>query len=334
MAVYTQIDDPSAHFKVQLYTGTGSSNAITFNDTDTDMAPDLVWVKKRDATGDHYANDSVRGVTKKLEINSTSQEETDANSLTAFGSDGFTVGSTGAFNSSSNTFVAWCWKESATAGFDIVSFTGNATDDRDISHSLSAVPHFWITRNRADVENWVVYHHKNTSAPETDYLVLDDTNATGDSSGVWSDEAPTSSVYTVGTANSVNGNTDAMITYLWTGKQGFSKFGSYTGNGNADGNFIYTGFRPAFILLKNTGNASAEWRIYDNKRDPSNVMTKCLQPHESDAEQTTSNIDFLSNGWKVRSNDGNLNQSGYNFIYYAVAESPFVNSNGVPNNAR
>ena len=126
-----------------------------------------------------------------------------------------------------------------------------------------------------------------------------------------------------------------MIAYCFadTGNK-FFKAGSYTGNGNADGNFIYTGFKPAFILLKNTGNASAEWRIYDNKRDPSNVMTKCLQPHSSDAEETTSNIDFLSNGWKVRSNDGNLNQSGYNFIYMCFAESPFVTSGGIPTTAR
>jgi hypothetical protein len=260
-----------------------------------------------------------------------------ANTLTSFDSDGFSLGAdTSSYVNRSagpNTYVAWCWKESATAGFDIVSFTGNATDDRDISHSLSAVPHFWVTRNRPDAENWLVYHHKNTSAPETDYLLLNATSATADNAIVWSDEAPTSSVYTVGTADSVNGNTDAMITYLWTSIQGFSKFGSYLGNGDDDGAFVYTGFRPAFLLVKKTG-AVGSWWSFDNKRLGYNPATYRLYADDTTAENTTAVVDFVSNGFKFRNDDGDLNGDGVSYIYLAFAEQPFVNSEGVPCNAR
>ena len=335
---YTTIDDPSAYFKVQLYTGNGTAigsggNAITFGDTDTNMQPDMVWIKSRSTGEHHMVFDAVRGSTKALNTSRTNAEATNTEFINTFGSDGFTVGSNDKVNYNTATFVSWCWKESATAGFDIVSFTGNATDDRDISHSLSAVPHFWVTRNRPDAEDWLVYHHKNTSAPETDYLMLNATSATADNSIVWSDEAPTSSVYTVGTANSVNGNTDAMITYLWSEKQGFSKFGSYTGNGNADGPFVYTGFRPALVIIKNTA-ATQNWTMNDNKRLGYNVDNNILFPNHAGAENTGDNMDLLSNGFKIRWNDGVNNTSGQVFTYMAWAEAPFVNSNGVPCNAR
>ena len=331
---YTTIDDPSAYFKVQLYTGTGSSNAITFNDTDTDMAPDLVWVKKRDASGDHYMNDSVRGVTKKLEINSASAEETDTNSLTAFGSDGFTVGSTGAFNSSSNTFVALCWKESATAGFDIVTYTGTGSAKTE-SHSLSAVPHFFIVRARSDSGDANVGHQAFTYT-SNDYMVLSGTAALDQQSYVFNGTAPTSSVFSVGTGNDVNGSSRTYVAYLWTEKQGFSKFGSYEGNGNADGPFIFLGFRPAWFMVKNMDDTDS-WRIWDNKREdyaPGNPNESSLNANEADAEydHTSVSIDFLSNGVKFRTTGDNV--SNESFTYYAFAESPFINSNGVPNNAQ
>jgi len=329
MAVYTQIDDPSAHFKVQLYTGTGSSNAITFNDTDTDMAPDLVWVKKRDATGDHYANDSVRGVTKKLEINSTSQEETDANSLTAFGSDGFTVGSTGAFNSSSNTFVAWCWKESATSGFDIVTYSGSGSA-RTISHSLSAVPKMIIIKNRDTVKSWQVGHE---SIGWGNGIYLNETSASQSDNGAFNSTDPTTSVFSLGTSSYVNTSSDDYVTYLWAEKQGFSKFGKYTGNGNADGTFIYTGFRPAWIMFKDANNSNS-WIIMDTKRDPENIMNATLYADDSVAESDTDRGDAVSNGFKCRGTSNAFNGSGRTYIYAAFAEAPFVNSNGVPCNAR
>ena len=335
MAAYTTIDDPTAYFQTELYTGdSGTSHARTF-DSDTNMQPDLVWIKGRDIAESSRVYDSVRGADKHLSTNATAAEASDFD-LTSFDSDGFTINSADqSVNSSSYTYAAWCWKESATAGFDIVSFTGNATDDRDISHSLSAVPHFWVTRNRADTESWVVYHHKNTSAPETDFLLLDATQATTDNAVVWSDEAPTSSVYTVGNDNSTNGNTDAMITYLWRSVQGYSKIGSYTGNGNADGTFVYTGFLPAFILVKSVGDN--DWVLFDNKRPGYNGSSERYRVNQSAVVLSSTgeySVDHVSNGFKFRGSGGGTNESGTTFIYMAFAEAPFVNSEGVPCNAR
>jgi hypothetical protein len=334
---YTTIDDPSAYFKVQLFTGTGSSNAVTFNDTDTNMQPDLVWIKSRNDTNEHYVSDSVRGTGKEIYTSLANAEVSDANGVTAFGSDGFTVGSGTGLNGSSDTNVAWCWKETADAGFDIVGYTGNATDDVDISHSLSAVPHVIIVKNRDNTNNesWAVYHHKNTSAPETDRLYLNTNGATGDDDEFWSDEVPTSSVFTIGRQDVINTSSGNHIAYLWSEKQGYSKFGSYTGNGNADGTFIYTGFRPAWIMIKNSGRASENWNIIDNKRDGYNGSNENLAPNLNGTESSGNNRwDILSNGFKCRDTNNEVNNSGDTYIYMAFAESPFVNSNGVPCNAR
>jgi len=333
MATYVAeaLNDPSKFFKVQLYTGTGSSNAITFNDTDTDMAPDLVWVKKRDATGDHYANDSVRGVTKKLEINSTSQEETDANSLTAFGSDGFTVGSTGAFNSSSNTFVAWCWKESATSGFDIVTYSGSGSA-RTISHSLSAVPKMIIIKNRDTVKSWQVGHE---SIGWGNGIYLNETSASQSDNGAFNSTDPTTSVFSLGTSSYVNTSSDDYVAYLWSEKQGFSKFGSYVGNnGGSNGVFVYTGFRPKLVIQKLSSGSGANWIMRDTARDTYNPMDNQIEANTLDAKEDNHAIDFLSNGFKTRANGLNQQDNGETYIYMAFAEAPFVNSNGVPCNAR
>jgi hypothetical protein len=339
MAAYTTIDDPSAYFKVQLYTGTGSGGSdrqITFDDTDTDMQPDLVWIKNRDSAQEHVLVDSVRGATKDLDPSENTAESTTSTRVGSFLSDGFQLGSgslQNRVNGSSHKMVAWCWKESATAGFDIVSFTGNATA-RTISHSLSAVPKLMIVKNRADTAGWIVYHGANTSAPATDGLTLDTNDATDDDAGYWNDTDPTSSVFSVGTGNTTNGNTDAMIAYLWSDVQGFSKVsGSYEGNGNADGTFVYTGFRPAMIILKNTETAK-DWNIWDTKRDPYNGANHLLYPSLSNAEGSgTVYLDLLSNGFKLRNSNNKWN-STETFIYMAFAEAPFVNSKGVPCNAR
>ena len=338
MAAYTTIDDPSAYFKVQLYTGDGSNDrGIVFDDTDTDMQPDFVWIKNRDATDGHCLFDAVRGATKLLPSDSTATETTDADTLTSFDSDGFALGADVKVNTNTEKYVAWCWKESADAGFDIVLFTGNVTA-RTISHSLSAVPHVMILRNRSEVGGdgaWIVYHQKNTSAPETDALQLALTNATEDYVGYFNDTAPTSSVFTVGDHLTVNGDGNNMLAYLWSEKQGFSKFGSYTGNGNADGTFVYTGFRPAFVMFKETDSTSP-WSMFDNKRDVDNVTHHRLEAQATNAEYTGSEMyhDILSNGFKLRTTDAEFNTSGGTYIYMAFAEAPFVNSNGVPCNAR
>ena len=336
MAVYTTIDNPELYFQVKTYTGNGSTNALTL-DGDEDMQPDWVWIKDRERSGyNHNSYDSVRGATKNIWTNLTNTESTYTDSLTAFNSDGFTLGAdtgNGEVNINTETYVAWCWKESATAGFDIVSFTGNETS-RTISHSLSAVPHFMIMKSRANSVGWGVYHHKNTSAPETDYLYLDTTAATGDSANFWNDTAPTSSVFSLG-ASGISNATGTMIGYLWSEVQGFSKFGSYTGNG---GNiFIYTGFRPAFLMCKQT-SGTANWQIYNNKvssfNQGSGEYTLRADADTAEGSAGTYEVDLLSNGFRPVGSSSSFNSSGASYIYMAFAEAPFVNSNGVPCNAR
>ena len=333
MADYTTIDDPSAYFKCHLYTGTGSSNAQTFADTDTDMQPDFVWIKSRENTETHVLYDAVRGVQKRLISSSSAAESDHTHGLTAFGSDGFTVGSGSDGNQSGIAFVAWCWKESATAGFDIVNYSGTGSNNT-FSHSLSAVPHFFLPKNRDTAEGWHCYHHKQASDPETDHLTLNGTAGISDDATMWNDTAPTSSVISVGTADGPNKSGDDIIYYIWTSIQGFSKFGGYTGNGNADGPFIYTGFRPAWIMVKRTDTTNY-WTILDNKRDTYNPVEHMLWPNVTDAEDDgTDRFDFCSNGFKCVNDGSAFNTSGGTYIYAAFAEAPFVNSEGVPCNAR
>jgi hypothetical protein len=335
MAVYTAIDDPELYFQTKLYTGTGSAASITL-DGDEDMQPDLVWFKKRSSTESHYVYDAVRGVTKEIYANSTAAEDTDANSLTGFNSDGFSIGNANQLSENTETMVAWCWKESATAGFDIVSYTGNGSA-RTISHSLSAVPKMYIIKNLGEADSWQVYHAGNTSAPETDFLQLNETGATTDSAARFNDTAPTSSVFSVGDHVTVNKNTINYIAYAFASKQGFSKFGSYTGNGNADGTFINTGFRPALVIAKRT-DSTANWYMMTAKISDSgggNPLDRPLFANDSQAENDgDNNVDLLSNGFKIRGSGSAQNGDGATYIYMAFAEQPFVNSNGVPCNAR
>ena len=337
MAAYTTIDDPSAFFKCQLYTGTGSSNAITFNDTDTDMQPDLVWCKQRSSPAASSALvNSVTGVDKFMASNASTAEVDDAYNVTAFGSDGFTVGASSGsadINVSSETYVAWCWKESATAGFDIVAMEGTGSA-RTQAHSLSAIPHWMTVKSRDDNDNWFVYHRGNTSAPETDKLKLDETGGTADDNTIWNDTAPTSSVFTVGTTNGVNKDDSDFVAYLWAEKQGFSKFSKYTGFGNAENVFVYCGFRPAFILLKQSSGAGEDWIIYDEHREPYNGDVNRLRASANSVESSDSYIDITSTGFKCRTTDGTVSGNGDVHIFMAFADSPIVNSEGVPNNAR
>ena len=327
---YTAIDDPEAYFQVKIWTGNGSTQSITL-DGDTDMAPNLVWIKQRDETRGHNIQNSVIGATKYLDSRSTGAESTVANTLTAFNSDGFSIGSYDDVNKSSQTYVAWCWKESATAGFDIVLHTGNGSA-RTISHSLSAKPDFFVVKGRSYAEQWECYH-KTLGA--TKCLQWDDNSAEADLLNRFNDTEPTSSVFTVGDADAVNKNTYTYVTYLWSGKQGFSKFGSYTGNGNVSGPMIWLGFRPAFVMFKRT-DSTGPWSMFDTKRDVDNVTHHRLEAQAYNAEYTGSEMyhDILSNGFKLRTTDAEFNASGGSYIYMAFAEAPFVNSNGVPCNAR
>ena len=338
MAAYTTINDPEAYFQVQLYTGNGSANnAITLGG-DTDMQPDLVWIKNRDAADAPCVFDSVRGATKVLHPDVTNAEATDADTLDSFTSDGFQVDADEKVNTNAEKYVAWCWKESATAGFDILIYTGTGSA-HTISHNLSAVPHLMIHKGRSDAYSWITYHHKNTDAPETDHLTIESTTATADSAYEWNDTAPTSSVWTVGSGSGSNQSTKTYVAYLWTSIQGFSKFGQYEGNGNANGAFVYTGFRPAFVMCKSTDSTS-QWYMFDNKREGANVDVDeesslgndPLAAEVNTAEATTAMVDLLSNGFKfITASDPNVAET---YIYMAFAEAPFANSNGVPCNAR
>jgi len=340
---YTTIDDPTKYFQVKKYTGNGTAIgsgglAVTL-DSDTDLQPDLVWSKNKDDATGHRWTDSARGVTKQFFCNNENGEATDSEGLTAFNSDGFTVGNDDGWNTSGEDVRAWCWKEDATAGFDMVTYTGNGSA-RTISHSLSAVPNWMIVKCRSeDSKPWAVYHSKNTSAPATDFLSLNNTNATADTSAYWNDTTPTSSVFTVGTTNDVNKDSQTYIAYLWRQKQGFSKFGKYIGNNNADGPFVYCGFKPAFVLLKNTG-ASQNWFIYDNKDfgintvvDATNNRPLFANEPDTSASAGMYKFLFLSNGFKIVESGAQTNGDGNTFIYMAFAEAPFTNSNGVPSNA-
>ena len=353
---YTTIDDPSAYFHIQLYTGTGSSQSITNDANAGDFKPDWIWAKNRSDSAGHIAFDSSRGVNKNLTINSTDAEATVTTQVTAFNTDGFTMGSNNGANGSSDNLVAWQWKANGgtttsvsasgavnasthqantTAGFSIVTYTGEDNIGDTVTHGLGAVPHFMIIKDRDNSSNWTVYHHKNTSAPETDYLLLNTSNATADAANYFSDTAPTSTVFTVG-QNGDTGDADAYVAYCFTEIQGYSKFGSYTGNGNADGPFNYTGFKPAWVMVKETtsGNTN-DWNIYDSKRSAFNSMDDILEANLADAEGTgRADIDFLSNGFKQRNTHADSNRSSGEFIYMAFAEHPFVSSKGVPVTAK
>ena len=334
---YTSIDNPELYFQVKTYTGNGTAigsggQAITL-DGDEDMQPDLVIIKNRGATGNHIVTDAVRTAPKMLLTDGNDAETNQTEGLTSFNSDGFTVGSLAEVNTNTNTYVAWCWKETADAGFDMVLYTGNSTA-RTISHSLSAIPHWIITKTRSDLNEWGVYHQ---STGNTKFLNLNKTDAVGDDSGYWNDTDPTSSVFTVGTGGTTNANTITTIAYLWSEKQGFSKFGSYRGSGSTNGPFIHLGFRPAWLLIKRSSAAGVDWILHDNKRAGFNINDDYLAPNTTAAEvtgNTFQNLDLLSNGFKIRGAGTGTNTSGATYVYMAFAESPFVNSKGVPNNAR
>ncbi len=352
---YTTIDDPSAHFQTALYSGNASTNVIT-NDGNSDLQPDWVWIKNRSTNGkDHVSYDSSRGVNKQLYTNNNNAEDSVSNGLTSFNTDGFTLGDNGGPNAS-GYHVAWQWKANGgsrttnaedghnpgggyqantTAGFSIVDYTGVYTSAPGTkTHGLGAVPHMIVIRNREIVGSWIIYHHKNTAAPETDILDWSSTAATYDNVAYWNDTAPTSSVFTINTSNDVNKDADGIIAYCFTSIQGYSKFGSYTGNGNDDGPFVYTGFKPAFFIQKRSDSAGNNWNLVDNKRSPFNIVDDLLYPDSTSAEYDTDHCDFLSNGIKMRDDAASFNADGGTYIYMAFAENPFVTSGGVPCTAR
>jgi len=354
---YTTIDDPTAYFQTALWTGNGSARSITL-DGNSDMQPDWVWIKRRNSARNHALLDSVRGGSKQLISNSTAAEGTDAQLITSFDSDGFSLGTSNDCNSSSDTFVGWSWKAGTsftndasstgigtidstgsvnqTAGFSIVSYTGNATDNASVKHGLNTAPKMVIIKDLSDTSTWGVWHQTLTNGGykltlNTNSAQVDDSAFIGGSNRA----IPTSSVFFLGSGGGGNG-TNANIAYCFSEVKGYSKVGSYTGNGNVDGTFVHTGFKPAWILTKCIDTAR-NWNIRDNKINPFNVTEAFLEANGSTAEQTDpgySSIDILSNGFKHRGVGGDTNVSGDDYIFMAFAESPFVTSTGVPATAR
>ena len=318
------IADPSGSFQSTIYTGDGESSLAVNQDGNSTFEPDFVWIKNRDATDNHCLFDTARGATELLSSNTTDTETTDADTLTAFDSDGFTVGADVKVNTNTEKYVGWQWLESATPGFDIVLDTGTGSA-HTISHSLGVTPEFFIRKERAaDVGNWHVYHKDMNATPEDYYMALQATAAAADDAGIWNDTAPTSSVFTVGSNAGINGSTDTYVTYLWAGVEGFSKFGSYVGNGSTDGPFVWCGLSPSFVMTKRT-NAAGDWKMWDNKRIPYNVITTSLAANVDAADNTgaAQYIDFLSNGFKIKGTDTETNGDGSTYIFAAFASTPF-----------
>ena len=334
MADYTTIDNPELYFQCKIFTGNAGTLAVTLDGSEN-MSPNMVWIKPRE-TGSFGTKvwDTVRGATNYIETNGNGAEGTGLSGVDSFDSDGFTLGSYGGSNPDGTGTVAWCWKESATAGFDIVAYTGNDSN-RNISHNLSSVPKFIIIKPRDQTDNWRVYHKGVDSSAEDYHLQLNENGARSDNATMFNDTAPTSSVFTVGTNSGINGDSNTFIAYVFSEKQGFSKFTNYKGNGNADGPFIWTGFRPALVVTKKSSD-EGDWIIYDNKRDVDNLVHGRILLNDPAAEYTEDShgLDFLSNGFKIRTSDQSWNESGETFVCMAFAEQPFVNSNKVPCNAR
>jgi len=349
---YTTIDDGSEYFQAITYTGNSNTSHAVTNTGNSNLQPDWIWVKIRTGQNDdHILVDSSRGNLKRLKSNQNYSEPSDAAEIKSFDSNGFTLGTTdGTSNYNGFTYVAWQWKANGgttssntdgsitttvqantTAGFSIVTYTGNATNGATIGHGLGAVPQVIIKKNRADNgTEWNVYHH---SIGNTKSLFLNTTEAETTESA-YNNTSPTSSIQTINGSGANNGDGDGMIAYFFTPIKGYSKFGTYEANDNTDGPFIYTGFKPAWVILKcvdSTGN----WFLFDNKRDNSNMVTQTIYGDLNAAENTESNgLDFLSNGIKLRqSGSGGINHSG-TYIYMAFAEHPFVSSKGVPTTAR
>ena len=346
---YTDIDNPELYFQVKAWTGTGNEIAITFDGSEN-MQPDWVWLKRRDASSIHVAHDSVRGATKRLIPNASNEETTQAQYVKSFDSNGITFGTDTDVNNSGSPAILWGWKAgtsftndasatgigtidstgsaSDTAGFSIVSYTGTGSAGT-IKHGLSATANFMIIKNRDAARSWNVYF-----GDQTKYMYLNDTAAQADAGTfIWNNTAPTSSVFSIGTDNGVNQSGEKYIAYVFSQKQGYSKFGSYTGNGSANGPFNYLGFKPAWLVIKRT-DSTGNWHMFDNKRNPHNVVGQNLYANITQVEGTDNTCDFLSNGFKLTASSNSRNGSGNSYIYMAFAENPFVTSTGVPATAR
>jgi hypothetical protein len=330
-----QDDVPEDYFNTVLWTGDGTTGRSI---TGVGFAPDFAWIKDRSTAYSHRLFDTIRGASKFLQSDNTNAEGTNTETLQSFDSDGFTVGQNASVNGSSESIVAWNWKADGAevtntdgsitstvsanqkAGFSIVTWTNPATVNQTIGHGLGVKPDVIIRKYRSNVDGWPVYHK---SLGQTNYLQLNLTNASSTDANVWPGTIDSTVFSTGQLAYFPSGWTS--VAYCFAEVEGYSKFGSYTGNGSADGTFVYCGFRPAFLLVKNT--TTQDWVIYDNTRDPDNAVGNYLLPNTSGAEGSYVNYDFLSNGFKLRDAGASLNIINHTYIFMAFAEMPFKYAN-------
>ncbi|NCW68007.1 MAG: hypothetical protein EBV86_05485 [Marivivens sp.] len=350
------IADGSAYSQTTLYTGNGTAigsggNAVSQSGNST-FQPDLVWIKRRDSTVEHALTDAVRGTTKELSSNDTGAEETVAEGLTTFGSSGFTVGSDGSYNTNTGTYAAWQWlagngtvsnadgtitstvSANTTAGFSVVTATQSASAGTySFGHGLGVKPAMLVLKNIDSAQNWQIWN-KNLSS-ETDSYLQFNTNAEATFSPMWG-TAPNSSTFSAHTSGPITAG-DAFVAYCFAEIDGFSKFGKYTGNSSTNGPFVWCGFRPAFVMIKGA-SASGRWNMYDSTRDPNNDGDwQVLDAQSTVSESTLSgsdDLDFLSNGFKLRRSASNFNTSGVTYIFMAYAEHPFGGDGVAPVPAR
>ena len=344
---YTTINKQTDYFNTKLYTGTGYS----LNVTGVGHQPDFTWIKCSAAGSgtDHVLFDTVRGVTKALNSNDNSVEDPISNALTAFGTDGFTVNGNGATGANGDTYVSWNWKAgttsglsggtitpssysiNTTSGFGIYTYTGTGSAGT-IAHGLGSTPKMIIVKCTSNADTWAVYH---ADVGATKYMELDTTAAAQTSTQPWNDTEPTSSVFTVGNWSATNGSGRTYVAYCFAGKTGYSKFGSFVGNGSSDGVFCYTGMKPAWVLIKQI-NTTNNWLLFDNKRPGYNLTANFLEPDAYGAEAVNNpnnRIDILSNGFKIRGSGTATNASGGTYIYMTFGQS-IVGTNNIPATAR
>jgi len=344
---YTTINKGSSYFNTKLYTGNGSTQSIT----GVGFQPDWVWIKNRSTTTAPVVYDAVRGATKDLYTSATDAEGTNANGVTSFNSDGFSVGSSGGVNGNTQNIVSWNWlganttvsntsgtitstvSANTTSGFSVVSWTANGSNGATIGHGLGSTPDVVISKRRSAIGDWLFGGTTiNTiGGGSNKLLLLNSTAAIDTNNEVY--QTFSSTTFQVGINAYINTNTSTMISYCFKSVKGYSKFGSYTGNGSTNGTFVFTGFSPAFVMFKRTDSTSG-WGMFDNKREPFNLNDTRLLANTSGADDTSADngIDFLSNGFKWRTASG-WNASA-SYIYMAFAENPFVSATQIPTTAR
>ena len=345
---YTTINKSTDYFNTKLYTGNNSTNAIT----GVGHQPDMVWIKRRNNTADHQVYDSVRGVQKGIFPSTTGAEATEGSTrgLNAFNSDGFTLGAevsdiAGSCNANSDTYASWNWKANGTgsantdgtisstvsanttSGFSIVKWTGNGSSGATVGHGLGVAPKIVLIKTTSGADAWTML---NTNIDLNKYLALNST-AAAISDPMFNNTAPSSTVFTLDSDGQVNGSGVSLIAYCFAEKTGYSKFGSFSGNNNNDGSFIYTGFAPSFVMVKRSSDIQG-WVMWDNKRPGYNKTNQSLTANENSAEETGRTFDILSNGFKMRDTNTATNAAS-TYIYMAFGQT-LVGSNNIPCTAR